>query len=182
MWIRTQEYKRTKLPAGHETHVWGRRPRPPLLTLIFTGIRCHPQSQTQKQKQQQRRRTGVSEPHRMNRSNTSLDNSLPRPVSRTTSPSHSSSPKSTHSEIGSVNARSAGSPKSAAISFRSTPLVKRRPKKKASSIAEFFETAVFWWDAPATNSSSESGDEKRTLSPAFRELHSMEWASTPKPI
>jgi hypothetical protein len=41
---------------------------------------------------------------RMNRSNTSLDGSLPRPVSRITSSSHSSSPNSVNSEIASVNA------------------------------------------------------------------------------
>ena len=42
MWIRTQEYRRTKLPAGHEMYVWGGHPRPPPLTLIFTATRSLP--------------------------------------------------------------------------------------------------------------------------------------------
>src|SRR6476661_10760815 len=136
-----------------------------------------------KAKQLQRRRTGVSAPHelRMNRSNTSFESSRPRGVRLTTSPSRSSRPKPSHSEIVSENVRGASSPKSDAIFFRSTPRFRRRPRKKVSSSAPEELTCVLLYGPPAMYSSSESGAAKRTASFGDPEQCSMEWASTPRP-
>ena len=75
---------------------------------------------------------GVSAPHglRMNRSNTSFDNSRPRGVKRMTSPSRSSSPDPTQSEIASDTAPIAASPNSFATIFEIHTSVQTQSQKE----------------------------------------------------
>ena len=121
--------------------------------------------------------TSAESPIAMKRWNTSFDSSRPRRVSRITSPSRSSSPHATQSRIVPKNIWTEDSPRSTATFFRSTPWIRRNPKKKLSSTAAADETGLLLSGAPATYSSSESGEANLTASLVRWEQGSIECGS-----